>query len=63
MLAPHLNAVSGEKPSLSVTYAFAMRQEAQHSHSNEQGRDFTLKPKQHFKASEGIVWAWCTGTI
>lgn len=55
MLAPHLNALSGAKPSLSVTYAFTMRQEAQHSHSNEQRRHFTLKPKQHFKASDGLV--------
>lgn len=47
MLAPHLNALSGAKSSLSITYAFTMRQEAQHSHSNEQRRDFTPKPKQH----------------
>lgn len=63
MLTPHLNSVSGEKPSLSVTYKFAMRQEAQHSHSNEQGRDFALKPKQHFKASDRIMWACCAETI
>lgn len=46
MLAPHLNALSGAEPSLYATYAFTMRQEAQHSHSNEQRRDFTPKPKQ-----------------